>query len=63
MRAKFDHPPGQFADDPVPIAGLVQQMPMALMNQGKGDFAHSVIVTFIEQMAGVEVKKTATTHA
>jgi 2-hydroxy-3-oxopropionate reductase len=29
----------------------------ALMNDGKGDLDHSAIVTFIEDMAGVEVKK------
>jgi hypothetical protein len=32
-------------------------MLMALMNEGKGDLDHSAIVTFIEQMAGVEIKK------
>jgi 2-hydroxy-3-oxopropionate reductase len=42
----------------LPITGLVQQMLMALMNDGKGDLDHSAIVTFIEQMARVEVKKT-----
>ena len=41
----------------LPLTGLVQQMLMALMNEGKGDLDHSAIVTFIEQMAGVEVKK------
>jgi 2-hydroxy-3-oxopropionate reductase len=43
----------------LPFTSLVQQMLMALMNQGKGDLDHSAIVTFIEQMAGVEVKKPA----
>ncbi len=47
----------------LPFTSLVQQMLIALMNQGKGDLDHSAIVTFIEQLAGVEVKKTATTHA
>jgi hypothetical protein len=32
-------------------------MLMALMNEGKGDLDHSAIVTFIEHMAGIEVKK------
>jgi 2-hydroxy-3-oxopropionate reductase len=44
---------------PLPLTGLVQQMLMALMNQGKGDLDHSAVVTFIEQLAGVEVKKPA----
>ena len=41
----------------LPVTSLVQQMLMALMNDGKGDFDHSGIVTFIEKMAQVEVKK------
>jgi 2-hydroxy-3-oxopropionate reductase len=41
----------------LPVTSLVQQMLMALMNEGKGDLDHSAIVTFIEQMAGVEIKK------
>ncbi len=41
----------------LPLTSLVQQMLMALMNEGKGDLDHSAIVTFIEEMAGVEVKK------
>jgi len=40
----------------LPLTSTVQQMLMALMNQGKGDLDHSAIVTFIEEMAGVEVK-------
>lgn len=40
----------------LPLTSLVQQMLMALMNEGKGDLDHSAIVTFIEQMAGIEVK-------
>lgn len=42
---------------PLPLTGLVQQMLMALMNEGKGDLDHSAIVTFVERLAGVEVKK------
>jgi len=41
----------------LPLTSLVQQMLMALMNEGKGDLDHSAIVTFIEGMAGIEVKK------
>ncbi len=41
----------------LPITSLVQQMIMALMNEGKGGLDHSGIVTFIERMAGIEVKK------
>jgi hypothetical protein len=32
-------------------------MLIALMNEGKGNLDHSAIVTFIEHMAGIEVKK------
>jgi 2-hydroxy-3-oxopropionate reductase len=41
----------------LPITSLVQQMLMALMSDGKGDFDHSGIVTFVEKMAQTEVKK------
>jgi 2-hydroxy-3-oxopropionate reductase len=41
----------------LPMTSMVQQILMALMNDGKGDYDHSGIVTFIEGMAGVEVKK------
>jgi len=41
----------------LPLTSSVQQMLMALMNEGKGDQDHSAIVTFIEQMAGIEVKR------
>jgi 2-hydroxy-3-oxopropionate reductase len=40
----------------LPLTSTVQQMLIALMNQGKGDLDHSAIVTFIEEMAGTEVK-------
>jgi 2-hydroxy-3-oxopropionate reductase len=43
----------------LPLTSLVQQMIMALMNEGKGDLDHSAIVNFIEQMAGIEVKAAA----
>lgn len=41
----------------LPFTSMVQQILMALMNDGKGDLDHSAIVTFIEQMAQTEVKK------
>jgi 2-hydroxy-3-oxopropionate reductase len=41
----------------LPITSLVQQMLVALMNDGKGNLDHSAIVTFIEDMAGIEIKK------
>ncbi|MDP3064969.1 MAG: NAD-binding protein, partial [Chloroflexota bacterium] len=41
----------------LPLTSLVQQMLIALMNEGKGDNDHSAIVTFIEKMAQIEVKK------
>ena len=47
----------------LPITSLVQQMLMALMNEGKGNLDHSAIVTFVENMAGVEVKKAAAAKA
>jgi 2-hydroxy-3-oxopropionate reductase len=47
----------------LPFTALAQQMLMALMNDGKGDLDHSAIVTFIEDMAGIEVKKSAAAQA
>ena len=47
----------------LPLTSLVQQMIMALMNEGKGDLDHSAIVNFIEQMAGIEVKTAAAAKA
>jgi 2-hydroxy-3-oxopropionate reductase len=43
----------------LPLTSFVQQMLMALMNEGKGDLDHSAIVTFIEGMAHTEVKKSS----
>ena len=40
----------------LPFTSLVQQMLIALMNDGKGDLDHSAIVTFVEKMAGTEIK-------
>ena len=42
---------------PLPITSLVQQMLMALMNDGKGDLDHSAIVTFTEKASQIEVRK------
>ncbi len=47
----------------LPLTSLVQQMLVALINDGKGNLDHSGIVTFIEQMAGTEVKKPLATPA
>jgi 2-hydroxy-3-oxopropionate reductase len=47
----------------LPFTSLVQQMLMALMNEGKGNLDHSAIVTFIERMAGVEVSKASAAQA
>ena len=40
---------------PLPVTSLVQQMIGSLMNDGKGDFDHSAIANFIEDMAGITV--------
>jgi len=40
----------------LPFTSLVQQMLLALINEGKGNLDHSAIVTFIEDMAGIEIK-------
>jgi 2-hydroxy-3-oxopropionate reductase len=37
----------------LPLTSSVQQMLIALMNEGKGDLDHSAIVTFIEGLAGL----------
>ena len=47
----------------LPLTSLVQQMLVAIINDGKGNLDHSGIVTFIEQMAGIEVKKPLATPA
>ncbi|MGA3166060.1 MAG: 2-hydroxy-3-oxopropionate reductase [Terriglobia bacterium] len=44
---------------PLPLTSQVQQMLMALMNEGKGHLDHSAIVQFIERLAGIEVSKGA----
>jgi 2-hydroxy-3-oxopropionate reductase len=47
----------------LPLTGLVQQMLMSLMNSGRGDLDHSAIVTFLEDMAKVEVRKAVAAKA
>ncbi len=47
----------------LPFTSLAQQMLMALMNEGKGDLDHSAIVTFIERMAGIDIKKSQAAQA
>ena len=40
----------------LPLTSAVQQMLIGLMNKGKGDLDHAAIVTFFEDIAGIEVK-------
>lgn len=47
----------------LPLTSAVQNMLMSLMNDGKGGLDHSAIVTFVEKMAGIEIKKAATAKA
>jgi 2-hydroxy-3-oxopropionate reductase len=47
----------------LPLTNTVQQMLMALMNDGKGNLDHSAIVMFLEKMAGIEIKKAASAKA
>jgi len=41
----------------LPLTSLVQQMLLSLMGDGKGEFDHSAIATFVEAPSHVEVKK------
>ena len=41
----------------LPLTSLVQQELVGLMNAGKGDCDHSAIVTFVEGLAGIEIKR------
>ena len=50
---------GEALKVPLPLTSVVQQMLMALMNEGKGDLDHSAIVNFVEDLAGIETKKAA----
>jgi len=42
---------------PLPLTSAVQQMLIALMNAGRGDLDHSAIATWIEDLAGIQVRK------
>lgn len=46
----------------LPLTSAVQQMLIALTNEGKGDLDHSALVLFLEQLAGVEVRAGAETQ-
>lgn len=48
---------GEALGVPLPITGYVQQVLIALMNEGKGDLDHSGMVQYLEKMANAEVKK------
>jgi len=48
---------------PLPLTSEVQQMIMALMNQGSGDLDHSAIVNYVEKMAQIEIKRPVTASA
>ena len=39
----------------LPVTGLVQQMIVSLMNDGKADEDHSAIANFIEEMSGTTI--------
>ncbi len=41
----------------LPLTSIVQQMLLSLMGDGKGEFDHSAIATFVEAPSHVEVKK------
>jgi 2-hydroxy-3-oxopropionate reductase len=41
----------------LPMTAVVQQMLLSLMGEGKGEFDHSAIATFVETPSHVEVKK------
>jgi 2-hydroxy-3-oxopropionate reductase len=42
---------------PVPIAALVEQLFSALRVRGRGGLDHSAVITFFEDLAGVQVRK------
>ncbi len=41
---------------PLPLSGLVQQMLISLMTEGRGDEDHSALATFFEKLAKVEIQ-------
>ena len=44
----------------LPLTSAIQQILIALMNQGKGDLDHSAIVTFLEDMANTQITQPST---
>jgi 2-hydroxy-3-oxopropionate reductase len=44
---------------PLPVTALVQQMLTSLMTAGRGDYDHSGIVTFLEDLAKVQAREKA----
>jgi 2-hydroxy-3-oxopropionate reductase len=48
---------GESVKVPLPLTSMVQQMLITLMNEGKGDLDHSGIVNYIEEGAGIDVKR------
>ena len=47
----------------LPFTGMVQQILISLMNEGKGDLDHSAIVNFLEDMAGIDVARPSSAAA
>jgi len=43
---------------PLPLTSLVQEIFVSLVREGRGEDDNSVLVTFFEKMAGVEIKST-----
>jgi 2-hydroxy-3-oxopropionate reductase len=43
----------------LPLTSAIQQILIALVNQGKGDLDHSAIVTFVEEMASIQITQPA----
>jgi NAD-binding of NADP-dependent 3-hydroxyisobutyrate dehydrogenase len=43
----------------LPPTSAIQQILIALMNQGKGDLDHSALVTFVEEMASLQITQAA----
>lgn len=41
----------------IPVTGLIQQMITSLVNEGKGEWDHSGIATFIEKISGIKISE------
>jgi len=41
----------------LPVTGLIQQMISSLISEGKGEWDHSGIATFIENISGVKISE------